>query len=334
MIRKNKIMLITLVCIAALLRNVYITSYAVDAYRVSTAGEAIQWLNETQCLIPLYITENKGIMGFRISLEYDSSILQIDSVSKGLVTEAGSFNYGKDSEAAGKIDVIWYSTEDVTIDGTILYIGVTVIDENADNIEIKVSYSVADTFNEAWEDVAFNCDNIVAGTKHNTNSGKIEDIPPDVKAVMSNEDEKEYSFHAAADFNSNLSMNDIGEDIIKDAVVITMTGYNIDSLSKLSGEQEEQFWSDVRETLVQDYGVDIISVNNLNFEKISEQITITNDDVVSIKNHDIASRGDAQKEKELPKNKSLLIVVICFVTVVLLAVIIAVLLCRKRKVRK
>ena len=37
-------------------------------YTLSTIAEAVQQINDNQYLIPLYLTGNKGIMGFRLYL--------------------------------------------------------------------------------------------------------------------------------------------------------------------------------------------------------------------------------------------------------------------------
>lgn len=116
-------------------------------------------VNELQ-LIPVNIKNNSGIMGFKMTVEYPSEYVNVKSVTKGSVTSTGNFNHNlglKDS----KVDIIWNSIEDVKKDGSLFVLGIELLKENTDDINIKLSFSREDTFNEAWEDVTFDCKDIV-----------------------------------------------------------------------------------------------------------------------------------------------------------------------------
>lgn len=116
-------------------------------------------VNELQ-LIPVNIKNNSGIMGFKMTVEYPSEYLNIKSVTKGSVTSGGNFNHNLGLKD-GKIDIVWNSIEDVKKDGSLFVLGVELLKEITDDIVIKLSFSQEDTFNEAWEDVTFDCKNIV-----------------------------------------------------------------------------------------------------------------------------------------------------------------------------
>lgn len=116
-------------------------------------------VNELQ-LIPVNIKNNSGIMGFKMTVEYPSEYINIKSVTKGSVTSRGNFNHNLGLKN-NKIDIIWNSIEDVKKDGSLFVLGVQLLKEHNDDIIIKLSFSQEDTFNEAWEDVSFDCKNIV-----------------------------------------------------------------------------------------------------------------------------------------------------------------------------
>ncbi|MCM1284758.1 MAG: hypothetical protein NC213_09115 [Acetobacter sp.] len=121
-------------------------------------------VNELQ-LIPVNIKNNSGIMGFKMTVEYPSECLSIKSVTKGSVTSGGNFNHNLGLKD-GKIDIVWNSIEDVKKDGSIFVLGVELEKEITDDIVIKLLFSQEDTFNEAWEDVTFDCKNIIISANY------------------------------------------------------------------------------------------------------------------------------------------------------------------------
>ena len=109
-------------------------------------------------LVPVIISNNPGIMGFRVSAEYPVDKIEINNVTAGEVTANGSFihNAGK---VNGKVDVVWYSTGQVSSDGSLFVLSVKPKDGFAEgeSTQISLSFSQADTFNEKYEDVFFDC---------------------------------------------------------------------------------------------------------------------------------------------------------------------------------
>ena len=98
-------------------------------------------------------------MGFKLHFEYSEETVQILHAEKGTVTALGNFtdNIGVHDET---FDLMWNYTEDVTENGTIALIHLKPL--TAEPFEIAISYSAPYTFNEAWEDVAFICNPILA----------------------------------------------------------------------------------------------------------------------------------------------------------------------------
>lgn len=105
--------------------------------------------------VPVNLKNNKGIMGFKITVEYNPENVDISSVEKGIITSIGNFttNFGTSNK---KFDIIWNNTDEVSMDGSLFVL--YVICKKSD--QIKISYSQQDTFNEKYDDVVLNCNDI------------------------------------------------------------------------------------------------------------------------------------------------------------------------------
>lgn len=134
-------------------------------FYVSAASEAdVSGVNKSiskddEVIIPVSIDNNKGIMGFKITVDYDPDKIDIIALTAGDVTSSGNFisNVG---DKKGHIDVVWSHHEDVTGAGVLFSITVKALKELNESTEIKLGYSESDTFNSKWEDVKLNCTNI------------------------------------------------------------------------------------------------------------------------------------------------------------------------------
>lgn len=108
------------------------------------AGEKVQ--------IPIVITQNDGIMGFRITVEYPEDILLQPSVKSGSLTESGLLDSNLTCE--GHLEIVWCGVADAQGDGSLFVLEFTVAEgTEGKNGKLYFSYSQADTFNELWEDV-------------------------------------------------------------------------------------------------------------------------------------------------------------------------------------
>lgn len=108
--------------------------------------------------IPLYISNNHGIMGYQIGIEYDATELQIVSTSSG-TDFSGTYNDNA-GDVAGKMIVNWNTIEDNFTDGVLLTLKFKILSDSVKKSTIKVSYSQENTFNEKYEDVIFNTNDI------------------------------------------------------------------------------------------------------------------------------------------------------------------------------
>lgn len=111
-------------------------------------------------VIPIELTNNKGIMGMRLTVKYPKNQLELTNISSGVITKGGLFNTTVNSYEAvnGTFDMVWSTTEDVDTDGTIMMLTfkASAIASNG-KYSISLSYSQEDTFNEKWQDVKLQC---------------------------------------------------------------------------------------------------------------------------------------------------------------------------------
>lgn len=133
-------------------------SLTVTAFAASTAeiySDSVKATTDKAVLIPVRIKNNPGIMGFKITAEYDKSVLTSPKVTAGNITKNGIMNDSIGVSSEGRIDVVWSGTQNETADGTLFVISFKAV--KAEDTVIKLSYSQPDTFNEAWEDVELKC---------------------------------------------------------------------------------------------------------------------------------------------------------------------------------
>lgn len=155
--------IITIILAVFLILQCNIIAFATDAVTVS--ADKISLSQEEPTLIPIKIENNSGIMGFKMTVEYPADKLDIKSVSRGEVTAKGNFNSNLGIND-GRFDVLWNNTEEIKTDGTLFLISAQAKTDIKKDTEIKLSFSQPDTFNEKYEDVAFDCKNIVISAKY------------------------------------------------------------------------------------------------------------------------------------------------------------------------
>lgn len=111
-------------------------------------------------LLPLSLTGNQGIMGFRLTVRYPDSQLTLTEVSQGSVTASGLFNTTITAyeSVKGEFDILWSNSEAVTTDGTVAMLGFQVKPTAANgDYSISLTYSQEDTFDGDFADVALRC---------------------------------------------------------------------------------------------------------------------------------------------------------------------------------
>lgn len=205
-----------------------ISCFMITAFAENTASVYVDkvFLNYGEpVMIPVRIKDNSGIMGFKITVEYNPDELELITVSKGEITANGNFstNVGVNK---GVVDIVWNNTADIVGDGTLFIISAKILSESLEYSQLNFSYSQPDTFNEAWEDVELQCSSITL-TKDNGEQLLTEEIDEQSKYVNDGD---------AQDSPQ-----------ILDAVDIALDKYGYDNLSDV--ENEAQFVSDVNNYL-------------------------------------------------------------------------------------
>lgn len=137
-----------------------IQSIAIAANRAEVYADEITAAVGEAVLIPVKIKNNTGIMGFKVTVTYDKSVLLSPTVTKGSITENGMMNDSIGITPEGSFDVVWSGTQNTADDGTLMILSFEVNETDIGESQIKLSYSQPDTFNEAWEDVELKCSDI------------------------------------------------------------------------------------------------------------------------------------------------------------------------------
>lgn len=127
--------------------------------------EALGKVNET-VTVKAAIKNNPGVMGFKVTLKYDAEAMSplAASVTAGEVIKGkGSLsNNVKKKASTGEVSFLWNGSGEVTSDGILFQLDFELKD-NCGEYKLEISYSKPDTFNEAWEDLDFECvDSVVS----------------------------------------------------------------------------------------------------------------------------------------------------------------------------
>ncbi len=106
--------------------------------------------------VPINISNNKGIMGYMINIEYNPQQLEIMMAQRGS-SFPGNFNDTITADDIGAFSVLWNGTDDIAIDGVLMNLMFRVLTDEYVVSPITITYSQDDTFNSDYDDVVFNC---------------------------------------------------------------------------------------------------------------------------------------------------------------------------------
>ena len=121
-------------------------------------GSATQALAGEQVRVPVMIKSNTGLLGFKLSLDYDPSVVTPLSVESGPVTNGGLQDNIDGDMVRGQIHVYWAGSEAVAQDGILFYVNFSVSAGAVGQTKIHLSYTQEDTFDDAFRDVALQCE--------------------------------------------------------------------------------------------------------------------------------------------------------------------------------
>lgn len=149
-----------------------VPSFAAGVFDVYS--DSIETLPGETIYVPIKISGNKGIMGFRITVKYDNRAFDCPIVERGTVTSTGNFNDSITNKTNGALDVVWSDTENVSDDGVLFYVKLNVKESTVSGTyNIQLSYNQSDTFNEKWEDVKLNCGTITINIPSSDNDDTV-----------------------------------------------------------------------------------------------------------------------------------------------------------------
>lgn len=144
-----------MLCLVLVTASLSIVVHAADTVDIAlgtteaTAGGTVK--------VPVRLLNNSGVMGFKLIFDYDARVLTPVSVEYGAAISYGLQDNIEGDSVPGKMCVYWAGTENVTTEGIWFYINFEVNPESKGRTPVQVSYDQADTFNEDFEDVLFNC---------------------------------------------------------------------------------------------------------------------------------------------------------------------------------
>lgn len=186
-----------------------LSSSAVAADKALIYADKISTKPNSIFFVPLNIKGNPGLMGFKLSVSYDKEVLSLPVVTRGTVTQGGMLNDSIGVTEDGAFDVVWTNDSAVTSDGTLLVISFNVDDTDVKNTTLKLSYSQADTFDESYNDVVFDCKEVeISFTDEevsNAYAGEIKD--PDYSDIIVSVDAalKELNFGSVNEIDPDLA---------------------------------------------------------------------------------------------------------------------------------
>lgn len=200
------------------------------AFAANTAeiyGDEITATTGKAVLIPVKIKNSLGIMGFKITVTYDKTVLSSPTVTKGNLTENGMMNDSIGVMHDGTFDVVWSGTQNVTSDGTLMILSFMAVE--AKDTQIKLSYSQPDTFNEVWEDVELKCSDITIKFVSDVEVTKTETLS----------------------YTTNQTTTPPSNEEIKDAVDIVLGETKKGHIDEIPEEEKESFVDRTNEVLNQ-----------------------------------------------------------------------------------
>ena len=105
--------------------------------------------------IPILLEDNPGLMGYGLRISYDTSVLEFVGANRDELWNKGYFEY---KDEGGKINMAWFASENVTLNGALFNLDFRIKDTESFSItSIQISYDVENTFNENFEDVRIDC---------------------------------------------------------------------------------------------------------------------------------------------------------------------------------
>lgn len=129
--------------------------------------------------VPIVINDNPGLMGYKLSFAFDGNdIVPLNAINLGLFPGNGFYdNIGLYQQS---FDVLWNGISVGSKNGQLFYIEFEILNDAQKITEITVSYSPPDTYDENYNDVKFQCENIQIPLNFSSNPIQLTDIEYDI----------------------------------------------------------------------------------------------------------------------------------------------------------
>ena len=134
--------------------------------------------------VSVRIKDNSGLMGIKLSVEYPAAQVDVRSIAKGEVLNVGDFatDFG---EQIGHFQVLWHHTNAVKTNGVLFTFQIQKIaDFNC--AKIKIAYSREDTFNEKYQNVSLQCNDIELYGTEQKSEQSVSESEAGAKTTVSN----------------------------------------------------------------------------------------------------------------------------------------------------
>lgn len=134
--------------------------------------------------VPVSIKNNTGILGWKLTFDYDTDVLTPISVDYGDVINGGIQDNIEGDMVPGSINVYWAGSDNEDYNGIMFYINFEVNQSAVGNTKIDITYSPEDTFDTDFNDVYLDCQPINLSITNNAYSqyAKINASADDVTA--------------------------------------------------------------------------------------------------------------------------------------------------------
>lgn len=258
--------------------------------------------------IPVVVENSEALMGFKLSFTPSGDEVQVTAVKSGELTENGFFNHNADIKD-GTFDVVWSGTEAVDNDGVVCYLQAE-CKEDFDEFIFEISYSQPDTFDEEFNDVELNCENIVLkGNKSAESVDETEDV-----------ENSDYS-----DIAQNIIENK-GKDNTLAAIESVLEKYNCDSPDDVSEDYIVDFLEDIS-VLVKTFDSATVDFDN------DEKLEIINEIYRSLEEDKATDETDKPATIDTPEsdNGGNYVITISIIGISVIVLIVVGLLLRRRK---
>lgn len=265
-----------------------ITAYASECVTVKAERNMLKLSSGEEIRIPFIIKDNTGLMGFGIEVFYPSQILTNPEVERGSVVSKGNFNSSISSQTDGHFNIIWNSSSDICENGE-LFTLIFTADDNAQPGEYKITlnYSRDDTFNEKWEEVILDIEDIAVEINGNTtvvvtqrdeglSENKEENTEPSAENITETSAEteptvslNEETMSDSAGETAVMTEKEKEETVIFDIATGVLDEMNIPSVEAVPEEKKEEFSNKVSKILSEGTGKE----ESISFDEIKQAVT-------------------------------------------------------------